>query len=91
MLATITGTVLAVTRRTTNTGAEYATVYMLQPGRQEPVQAYFATSGDNALQGGEPEQGATITADVLAYADRQGRLAVRLDKVHAPAALRAAG
>lgn len=79
MLATITGTVLASVPRTTQDGKTYVTVYLLQPGRQEPVQAYYSPLD---LLGPEPVQGGSLTADVLAYCDRQGRLAVRLDAVH---------
>jgi hypothetical protein len=76
MLATVHATVLAVRERTDNANKVWCTVYLLQEGRQDPVQAYYAKAD---LQGAEPKAGDTITAEVLAYGGRNGAMAVRLD------------
>lgn len=76
MLATITANVLAVRTRESTDGKTWATAYLLQEGRQDPVQAYYAVKD---LQGTAPQQGDAITAEVTVYPDRNGRLAVRLD------------
>ena len=92
--ATLRGTVLAVTPRTSQAGKTYADIYILQPGSGQLVQAYSDVEklgGIEAL----PERDSVIEAECFVFAgnDRGGRVSVRVDRwghAAAPAAARAA-